>query len=114
MLHYLSKDGEEGYPGNLDVTVTYTLTDANALKIDYLATTDKPTVLNLTNHSYFNLAGAGNGDILRASAHAPRRPFHSRGKGFDTHGRTEACGRHPLRLHPARGHRRGSTATTSS
>lgn len=71
-LSYLSPDGEMGFPGALLTEVTYSLNDRDELKIDYRATTDKPTVLNLTNHSYFNLAGAGNGDILKqvATLHA--------------------------------------------
>lgn len=64
-LTYLSRDGEEGYPGNLRVKVEYTLTEDNALQIEYFAVCDQDTVVNLTNHSYFNLSGHGAGDILR-------------------------------------------------
>lgn len=67
-LTYISKDGEEGYPGNLTAKVTYTVLSNHQLKIIYEATTDKPTVLNLTNHTYFNLNGQGSGTILNHSA----------------------------------------------
>jgi len=63
-LNYLSKDGEENYPGNVSLKVIYTLTEENELKINYYATTDQTTIINLTHHSFFNLKGEGNGDIL--------------------------------------------------
>ena len=65
VFKYTSADGEEGYPGNVRVTATYHLTERNELKISYAATTDKPTVINLTNHAYFNLNGQGNGTVLQ-------------------------------------------------
>jgi aldose 1-epimerase len=74
-LTYLSKDGEEGYPGNLDCTVTYSFNDKNELSIEYSATTDRPTVVNLTHHGYFNLKGAGNGDILDHELMIPAGKF---------------------------------------
>ena len=70
-LHYLSPDGEEGFPGNLSVTVRFSLSDQNEFRVEYMATTDKPTVLNLTNHSYFNLSGQGNGTILNNKVTIP-------------------------------------------
>eukprot|EP00051_Salpingoeca_urceolata_P029925 m.7643 g.7643 ORF g.7643 m.7643 type:complete len:405 (+) comp3001_c0_seq2:45-1259(+) len=75
VLTYLSKDGEEGYPGNLTVSVSYQLTDDNKLVLHYSGTTDATTVVNVTNHSYFNLAGAGSGDVKEHVVQAPVEQF---------------------------------------
>lgn len=74
-LTYSSKDGEENYPGNLNVTVSYTLTNNNEINIDYLAVTDKATPVNLTQHGYWNLSGQGNGDILKHIMHIDANSF---------------------------------------
>jgi aldose 1-epimerase len=92
-LRYLSRDGEEGFPGNLDVIVTYTLA-GSALRIDYVATTDQETVLNLTNHAYFNLAGGG--DILGHELYIPAERFVAVGPGLIPTGELRPVVRTPL------------------
>ena len=112
---YVSKDGEEGFPGTLTSKVVYTVTPENELKIEYTATTDKPTVLNLTNHSYFNLAGQGEGDILAAPGDDQRRPVHASGPGPDSDRRAEAGEGHAVRFHARRRRSaRASGRTTSN
>ncbi|HEX4644204.1 MAG TPA: hypothetical protein VH598_01200 [Verrucomicrobiae bacterium] len=101
-LVYVSKDGEEGFPGSLKTTVTYSLTDKNEFRIDYEAETDKPTIVNLTNHAYWNLAGGGSclDDILWTV-----QKLHSDRRRHDSHGRDTAAQRHAHGLQPAGRHR---------
>ena len=106
VLRYLSPDGEAGFPGNLAVEVTYRLGFANDLRIDYTATTDKPTVVNLTNHSYFNLAGEGSGDVLNHIVSIEADYFTPDRRDPDPHRRDPVGQRNAVRLHAAQGRRR--------
>ena len=93
-LSYTSRDGEEGYPGNLKATVTYALGKSGDLSIDYEATTDKATVVNLTNHTYFNLSGAG--DILRHELTLDAEQFTPSGKGLIPTGEVRSVAGTPM------------------
>lgn len=93
---YLSKDGEEGYPGNLSCTILYILTEDNEFKVEYQATTDKATPVNLTNHSYFNLAGHGNGNVLDHSIIINAERFTPFGDGLIPTGEYRSVANTPL------------------
>ena len=106
VLTHTSADGDEGYPGTLKAKVTYTLTDKNELIVDYEATTDKATVINLTQHSYFNLAGAKANDILGHELMLNADAVHAGGRHADSDGRDRAGGGHAVRLPDVDGDRR--------
>ena len=109
ILKYTSPDGEEGYPGTLRVMVTYTFTDDNELILHYEAVSDKDTLCNLTNHTYFNLAGEGKRPHLRPQNRNRRRYLHRRFRPqVHPHRRNAPRGRHALR--PARAPSASATA----
>ena len=95
-LDYVSPDGEEGYPGTLHVTVHYWLSDDNALRIEYQAWSDRDTVINLTHHNYYNLAGEGADTINDHLLTIEADQFTPVDKGSDSHGRHCAGGRNPV------------------
>ena len=95
-FHYVSQDGEEGFPGTLDLTVTYWLTDDNEWQIDYRATTDRATPINVTQHSYFNLKGEGNGDILNHELMLAAKTFTPVTAGLIPTGELQAVAGTPL------------------
>ena len=109
-LSYTSANGEEGYPGTLTVDVTYTLTSKNELRIDYHATTDKATVINLTNHTYFNLAGEGSGDVFDQVLLAQGAHLHARRQHAHPDRRDRARRGHAVRLHTPDADRRCASA----
>jgi len=106
VLTYVSVDGEEGYPGTLNVSVTYTLTPQDELIVDYAATTDKATPINLSNHSYFNLAGDGQGTILEHRLTIDADRLHANRRHADSHRRARAGRGHALRFPSADADRR--------
>ena len=106
VFSYTSPDGEEGYPGKLDATVTYTLSDANELTFDYHAVTDKATPVNLTQHTYFNLAGEGAGDILGHELTLKASRFTPVDSTLIPTGELRPRGGHALRLPTPHGDRR--------
>ncbi len=83
---HTSPDGHEGYPGTVAARVAYTVTDQNELIVEYSGTTDKPTLLNMTQHSYFNLSGVGSGDVMGHRLTLQRRPVHARRRDTDSDG----------------------------
>ncbi len=105
-LTYTSADGEEGYPGTLTAEVTYTLNDKNQLIVDYHATTDKATVVNLTQHTLLQSRGREGERHPRARADVERGPLHAGGRHADSDGRARAGGGHAVRLPHRDGHRR--------